>query len=89
MNLFIYINSGERKGTKISLETFSNSENLDFVLEDEEVTFEYTLPNEAIEKGYHNVKLYLHEIDFEANDIQMTSDGKRFRWFNKNNFSNV
>ena len=52
MNLFIYINSGERKGTKISLETFSNSENLDFVLEDEEVTFEYTLPNEAIEKGW-------------------------------------
>lgn len=87
MNLFIYINSGERKGTKMSLETFSNSENLDFVLEDEEVTFEYTLPNEAIEEGYHNVKLYLHEIDFEANDIQMTSDGKRFRWFNKNNFS--
>lgn len=87
MNLFIYINSGERKGTKISLETYSNSENLEFVLEDEEVTFEYTLPNEAIEQGYQNVKLYLHEIDFDANEIQITSDGKRFRWFSQNNYS--
>jgi hypothetical protein len=87
MNLFIYINSGERKGTKITLEEFSKSEKLDFILEDEDVTFEYVLPNDFIEQGYQNVKLHLHEVGFDASEIQITPDGKRFRWFNERNSS--
>lgn len=87
MNLFIYINSGERKGSKITLEEFSKSEKLDFILEDEDITFEYVLSNDFIEQGYQNVKLHLHEIGFDASEIQITPDGKRFLWFNERNRS--
>ena len=87
MNLFIYINSGERKGTKITLGEFSKSEKLDFILEDEDVIFEYVLPSDFIEQGYQNVKLHLHEVGFDASEIQITQDGKRFRWFNERNSS--
>lgn len=87
MKLFIYINSGERKGTKICLEQLSNIDNLEYVLEDEDVTFEFTLLNEYLEQGYQHVKLNLHEVDFDATEIQTTLEGKRFRWFSQNKYT--
>ena len=86
MKLLIYINSGERKGTSICLEQLSKIDNLEHVLEDEDVTFEFNLPNEYLEQGYQHVKLYLHEVDFEATEIQMTTEGKRFRWFSQSKY---
>jgi len=87
MELFIYINSGERKGSKICLEQLSNIDNLEYILEDEDVTFEFTLSIEMLEQGYENVKLNLHEVDFDATEVQITTEGKRFRWFNQNKYS--
>ncbi|MBJ8423640.1 hypothetical protein KTI96_10070 [Acinetobacter bereziniae] len=86
MKLLIYINSGERKGTKICLGQISKIDNLEYVLEDEDVTFEFTLPNESLEQGYQHVKLYLHEVDFDATEIQTTTEGKRFRWFSQSKY---
>lgn len=86
MKLLIYINSGERKGSSICLEQLSDIDNLEYVLEDEEVTFEFTLPNESLEQGYQHVKLYLHEVDFDATEIQTTIEGKRFRWFSQSKY---
>lgn len=87
MNLFIYINSGKRKGKTIRLDVYSNSDIFDYVLEDEEVIFEYTLSNEYLESGFQNVKLYLHEIVFDPTDIQITPEGKKFKWFNEAPYS--
>lgn len=83
MNLIIFINSGKRKGTKIILDLYSKLDTLEYVLEDEEVIFEYTLPNNLLENGYQNVKLHLHEVVFDPTDIQVTAEGKKFKWFSE------
>lgn len=83
MNLIIHINSGKRKGTKIYLDVYSKLDTLEYVLEDEEVIFEYTLPNNLLANGYQNVKLHLHEVVFDPTDIQVTPEGKKFKWFSE------
>ena len=88
MQLIINILSGQRKGTKIFLDPISESDILNFVLEDEEISFEYLLTKDQIRKGYCYAKLYLHEVGFdpadydEENDVFVFSNcGSQSTWY--------
>ena len=88
MQLIINILSGQRKGTKIFLDPISESDILNFVLEDEEISFEYLLTKDQIRKGYCYAKLYLHEVGFDPADYDEENDqGIKFLWIKQRKLS--
>ena len=81
MSLTVYINSGARKGSKIYLKPIPEEVVSQYLLEDEDVSFEYMLPLDLLNMGYQTVTLNLHEVSYDPIEVQrMANQEVRFAW---------